>query len=79
MADPIKMLKSLEEALEKAKLDKANLEGQKESILKELMEVYDISDTEAGTALLNDYDTEIASLETKVTEMVEKASKLLAV
>lgn len=79
MADPIKMLKSLEEALEKAKLDKANLEGQKESILKELMEVYDISDTEAGTELLNDYDTEIASLETKVTEMVEKASKLLAV
>lgn len=79
MADPIKMLKSLEEALEKAKLDKANLEGQKESILKELMEVYEVSDIESGTELLNDYDTEIASLETKVTEMAERASKLLAV
>lgn len=79
MADPIKMLKSLEEALEKAKLDKANLEGQKESILKELIEVYEISDTEAGEELLAEYDATIENLETQVTAMTEKATKLLTV
>jgi uncharacterized protein YicC (UPF0701 family) len=77
MADPIKMLRSLESALEKAKLDKANLEGQKASILKELMEVFEISTVEEGEDLLQDYKTEIETLESQMTSILEKAQALL--
>ena len=77
MADPIKMLRSLESALEKAKLDKANLEGQKASILKELTEVFEISTVEEGEDLLQDYKTEIETLESQMTSILEKAQALL--
>lgn len=77
MADPIKMLKSLESALEKAKLDQANLEGQKESILKELIEVFEVSSVKEGEELLEDYKVEIETLEKQMNEMLEKASILL--
>lgn len=77
MADPIKMLRSLESALEKAKLDKANLEGQKASILKELTEVFEISTVEEGEDLLQDYKAEIETLESQMTSILEKAQALL--
>lgn len=77
MTDPIKMLKSLESALEKAKLDQANLEGQKESILKELIEVFEVSSVKEGEELLEDYKVEIETLEKQMNEMLEKASILL--
>ena len=59
MIDPIKKLKSLEEALEKAKLEKANLEGKKESIMKELEEVFEVETIEEAEELLSDYDEEV--------------------
>ena len=77
MADPIKMLRALENALEKAKLEKANLEGQKASIMKELEEVFEISSVEEGENLLQDYDEAIIDFEAQMSEMIEKASKLL--
>ena len=77
MADPLKMLKALETALEKAKIDKANLEGQKSSIMKDLEEVFGISTVEEGEDLIKDYDEGIEELETQMGAMLEKANKLL--
>lgn len=77
MADPLKMLKALETALEKAKIDKANLEGQKSSIMKDLEEVFGISTVEEGEDLIKDYDESIEELETQMGAMLEKANKLL--
>lgn len=77
MADPLKMLKALETALEKAKIDKANLEGQKSSIMKDLEEVFGISTIEEGEDLIKDYDEGIEELETQMGAMLEKANKLL--
>ena len=77
MIDPIKKLKSLEEALEKAKLEKANLEGKKESIMKELEEVFEVETIEEAEELLSDYDTEIKRLTSEMEELIEKASALL--
>lgn len=77
MADPLKMLKALETALEKAKIDKANLEGQKSSIMKDLEEVFGISTVEEGEDLIKDYDESIEELEAQMGAMIEKANKLL--
>lgn len=77
MADPLKMLKALETALDKAKIDKANLEGQKSSIMKDLEEVFGISTVEEGEDLIKDYDESIEELETQMGAMLEKANKLL--
>ena len=77
MADPLKMLKALETALEKAKIDKANLEGQKSSIMKDLEEVFGISTVEEGEDLIKDYDESIEELETQMGAMIEKANKLM--
>jgi len=75
--DPIKKLKSLEEALEKAKLEKANLEGKKESIMKELEEVFEVETIEEAEELLSDYDEEVKRLTSEMEELIEKASALL--
>ena len=77
MADPLKMLKALETALEKAKIDKANLEGQKSSIMQDLEEVFGISTVEEGEDLIKDYDESIEELEAQMGAMIEKANKLL--
>lgn len=77
MIDPIKKLKSLEEALEKAKLEKANLEGKKESIMKELEEVFEVKTIEEAEELLSDYDEEVKRLTSEMEELIEKASALL--
>ncbi|MDY0188670.1 MAG: hypothetical protein RBR16_13290 [Syntrophus sp. (in: bacteria)] len=77
MIDPIKKLKSLEEALEKAKLEKANLEGKKESIMKELEEVFEVETIEEAEELLSDYDEEVKRLTSEMEELIEKASALL--
>ena len=77
MIDPIKKLKSLEESLEKAKLEKANLEGKKESIMKELEEVFEVETIEEAEELLSDYDEEVKRLTSEMEELIEKASALL--
>lgn len=77
MTDPVKELRALEAALEKAKLKKANLEGKKESTLKELEEVFEVTSIEEGKELLKDYDEEIDSLKTSMQELIDKAKALL--
>lgn len=77
MTDPVKELRALEAALEKAKLKKANLEGKKESTLKELEEVFEVTSIEEGEELLKDYDEEIDSLKTSMQELIDKAKALL--
>lgn len=77
MTDPVKELRALESALEKAKLKKANLEGKKESTLKELEEVFEVTSIEEGEELLKDYDEEIDSLKTSMQELIDKAKALL--
>jgi hypothetical protein len=77
MIDPVKKLKELEASLEKAKLEKANLEGKKESIMKELEEVFEVTTIEEAEELLVDYQSEIDSLEKEMADLIEKASALL--
>jgi ABC-type Fe3+-hydroxamate transport system substrate-binding protein len=77
MTDPVKKLKELEESLKKASLEKANLEGKKEAIMKELEEVFEVSSIEEAEELLTDYQSEIDSLEKQMKELIDKASILL--
>ena len=77
MTDPVKKLKELEASLEKAKLEKANLEGKKESIMKELEEVFEVTTIEEAEELIEDYQAAIDSLEKEMADLIEKASALL--
>ena len=77
MIDPVKRLKELENALEKAKLEKANLEGKKETIMKELEEVFEVTTIEEAEELLQDYEDEIKTLQGSISDLIDKASALL--
>jgi hypothetical protein len=77
MIDPVKKLKELENSLEKAKLEKANLEGKKETILKELEEVFEVTTIEEAEELLQDYEDEIKTLQGSISDLIDKASALL--
>lgn len=77
MIDPVKRLRELEASLEKAKLEKANLEGKKETIMKELEEVFEVTSIEDAEELLNDYLEEMDNLIKKINTHIGTITKLL--
>lgn len=77
MIDPVKRLRELEASLEKAKLEKANLEGKKETIMKELEEVFEITSIEDAEELLHDYLEEMDNLTKKINTHIGTITKLL--
>lgn len=79
MTDPIKQLRTLEAALEKAKLENANLAGKKESIMQELLETFEVKTIAEAENLLEDYEEEVTRLSAEITTMVAEVNKILSV
>lgn len=79
MTDPIKQLRALEAALEKAKLENASLTGKKESIMQELEETFEVKTITEAENLLEEYEEEVTRLSTEISTMIAEVNKILSV
>ena len=77
MSKLIDQFMSLEKKLEKAKLEKASLKGQMESIMNELKEVFDIDSIDEAKEQVQLYKHTIDEQEEFISKLISEANKHL--